>query len=285
MRRLVFLVALLSLASAASAAVLRPGRVRFEVTWKSSWTSSEHRLRFMSDEAELISRFDLAVTGSASSGGSTVALTPVAFDVRRTKRAKVSGFFSDSDSTAKGGVQWEAGQPDPPPSFNGEGRWPLEGWLANADKRSDEDARLKRMVHSMDFGTVFGVPTLPEGKDAYDFVMPMTAGESGFTNKLVELELIYRVAVTRTGSKTHLEGPLADVKLVKGLGTGAGGPDHWIDVAVARKALVHEGELSADLEDGVFQRASSRVLLSTKGKFSGGAGSALFERKIGFRVE
>jgi len=306
------LVALLVLGTAALASAGDPalpgaldlsgrGKCHLSLALDTRFTSSEHRLRAMSDEATLETDLDLEAL-TPREGLVPVVATPRALALKRHKHAKIAGFFSDSEEDARGAAAFPAaGVPAPAPwrllveprgaAFadttpitSSAGRWSLEGWLHDRDRTSDEDARLCRLVHSTDLGTLLGAPLLPPpGTSHFEATFPLVAGESGLTNKLVDLELVYDLRVSPAeGGLVRVAGPLARVRLVHGEGTSSKGPDQWLDVAFARGGPRAEGSLDAlfDPAKGRWKEVRSSVTLSHEGHFDGGSGRASFARTL-----
>jgi hypothetical protein len=280
---------------------LKALRVHLSLSLDTRFTSSEHRLRSMSDEATLETDLDLEPLAPRE-GLTPVVATPRTLAIKRHKHARIAGFFSESEEDARGAAAFPAGDVPAPapwrllvsprgaafadttPVSSSAGRWPLEGWLHERDRTSDEDARLRRLVHSTDLGTLLGAPPLPApGATRFEATFPLVAGESGLTNKLVDLELVYDLKVAPAeGGLVRVAGPLARVRLVHGEGTASKGPDQWLDVAFAHGGPKAEGEIDAlfDPAKGRWKEVRSSVTLSHEGRFDGGSGRATFARTL-----
>ncbi|MEZ0229337.1 MAG: hypothetical protein ACAI25_11980 [Planctomycetota bacterium] len=265
------------------------GRLRFELSLATSWTSSDHKLRSMSDEAKLEATFDVTPRE-----GGVVEAAPRAVDFARRKHGRVAGFFSDSEPDAKGSARWTQGGGTAPPTWSmivsprGEAvadatsaapTWRLEGWLHNFDKHADEDARLRRLVHYLDVG-FFGAPLLAPGS-SFEVVSQLEVGESGLTNKLVLIEVTHLLTVTREADVLRVAGPVKSVKLLRGEG-GAKRVDQWLDVAFTRGGPNVGGELVAifDPAKKSWRDVRSTLSLEWTGRVEGGSGRARFERKL-----
>ncbi len=258
-----------------------PGEnVTLELTLETAWSSKDHKLRFMDDEAHL----DAKLTLNPKDG--VVEARPSALNVTRRKRAKIAGFFSDDDRDARGHARWSEGEKDPPPAWQLPAAvtsqapiWHLEAWLTDFDRGNDEEARLRRLVHYTDLGFL-GTPKLPL-EEHFEQPFTLELGEAGLTNKLVLVEAVYDLSVTREGETLLVRGPLAHVKLVRGEGPSRS-VDQWLDAAFARGGPKAEGELSAvfSLEKKRWREARSSLSLEHQGDFEGGSGKATLKRTL-----
>jgi len=290
MRRVLLLALLTASAVLAGEPVLevRRSRVSLDLTLDTSWTSSDHKLRFMDDAAHLEATLD-----QEPKEGGLVEAVPRALSVTRRKRARISGFLSDDEQDAKGNARWKEGEKDPPPAWRfivspqGEAAgvssaaplWHLEAFLTAFDRGNDEDARLRRLVHYTDLG-FFGAPPLPSG-ERFEHKVVLELGESGLTNKLVLVEAVFDLTVTKEGDLLRVQGPLARVKLLRGEGPSRS-VDQWLDVAFAHGGPEAKGELSAvfSIEKKAWREARSTISLEHKGSFDGGSGRATFTRTL-----
>lgn len=266
------------------------GRVKLELDLKTTWSSSDHKLRSMNDEARLEAAFDVTPRE-----GGLVEAAPRALTVTRRKHGRVAGFFSDSEPDAKGEARWTQGNGTAPPAWRffvsprGEAvadvssaapTWRLEGWFHGFDRSADEDARLRRLVHYLDLG-FFGAPLLAPGAQL-EATSKLELGESGLTNKLVEVEVVYALSVTQQADVLKVSGPLKSIKLLQGEGAGSKRVDQWMDVAFARGGPTASGELVAifDPAKKCWREVRSTLSLEYRGRFEGGSGRATFERKL-----
>jgi hypothetical protein len=257
-----------------------PGEsVSIELTLETAWTSKDHKLRFMTDEAHLDAKLTLEPKDTV------VEAKAHTLTVTRRKRAKIAGFFSDDDRDARGNARWSEGEKEPPPVWqlapvNSQSPvWHLEAWLTNFDRGNDEEARLRRLVHYTDLGFL-GTPQLPL-KDHFAQAVTLELGEAGLTNKLVLVEAVYDLTVTRDEGTLLVKGPLAGLKLVHGEGPSQS-VDQWLDVAFARGGPKAEGELSAtySLAKKRWSEARSTLSLEYQGDFEGGSGKATLKRTL-----
>ncbi len=263
--------------------------VKLSLAWRTTWASSDHKVRSLDDQAKLEAELDLAPLD-----GGAVEASATALEVTRRKHARIAGFFSDDEIDARGAARWTKGAPDPPPPWElrvsprGETAdvssraplWHLEAWLYAFDRKNDEEARLRRLVHGTDVG-FFGAPPLHEG-DRFEVAFPIELGESGLTNAFVLVEATYALTVREEAGGLRVSGPLARARLVRGDAKEPGRLDQWIDVAFARGGPAARGELSAlfDPAKGSWREASSSLALEYAGRFDGGSGRATFERTV-----
>jgi hypothetical protein len=281
-------------------------RARIEIALASSFRSREHRLRSLDDDATILASLDLDVKEPRGE----LALVEASFrsfDVARHFRARISGFFADSEREGRGATSWREGEPDPPPGFRAllaprgflladaspvtsdGARWIGERWLDPRDERSHEDAKIRRLARYVGLGTLLGAPALPEGRArAFEAALPLWIGESGLTNAFVELEAVFALETgPGQGGLVRVHGKLARVRLVRGDEPRSHRVDSWLDLAFARGGPSAEGELDASFDParGRFREVRSRVALAHEGEFDGGRGRATFERRVTAREE
>ena len=91
-----------------------PETTRFALGLETSWSSKDHRLRSLRDEASLEGELEVTV-GLESAGLAPVTIRARSFEVKRRKRARFAGVFSDSEEDARGDARSRGADDAPPP--------------------------------------------------------------------------------------------------------------------------------------------------------------------------